>query len=115
MRIDITKTPLSKYKYFIGVNLPFRLECVIEHKQPDVVLYYVESISDLMKALNESLNHKWNEKRLCLLFKKKQKSFHMHHIMSVIDSSTFIKKRQPMMKSIDNQFSFITIEVIRNE
>ena len=115
MKIDITKTPLAKYKHFTSVNLPFELDCVTENNQPDVVFYYVESIKEVMRALNESLNHKWNEKRICLVFKKKQKSFHMNHIMSVIDSSSFIKKRQPMLKSIDIHFSFITIEVLRNE
>ncbi len=105
--MDFHKLKLDKFSTYNGFYLPKNFEPPLTKSDtPEVYFLFVTSIEDVMHSLNlvqNNQSHKIN--RLFFVFKKGNKSFGRDHIYNVIMMNKQMKRKAPILASLDKEYS----------
>ncbi len=105
--MDFHKLKLDKFSTYNGFNLPEGFNPPLsKNDSPEVYFLFVTSINEIMQGLNmvqNKQNHK--ENRLFFIFKKGNKGFGRDHVYNVIMKHKNIKRKAPILASLDKIYS----------
>ena len=111
--MDFHKLKLSKFSTYNGFNLPEGFCPPLEkNTTPEVYFLFVSNIQDVMQGLNLVQNsQKHKENRLFFVFKKGNKGFGRDHIYHVVMKHKNLKRKAPMLASLDKTYSVFCFSI----
>ena len=105
--MEFHKLKLDKFSTYNGINLPEDFLPPLEkNDSPEVFFLFVSSINDVMQSINMVQNNQLHkENRLFFVFKKGIKEFGRDHIYNVVMKNKRMKRKAPMLASLDKTYS----------
>lgn len=105
--MDFHKLKLEKFKTYNGLNIPNDIVIPLQESEtPDVYFMFVSSIQEVMQSINIIQNKQRNkDNRIFFVFKKGNKTFGRDHINNVIMKHRNIKRKAPMLASLNKEYS----------
>ncbi|AIO18461.1 hypothetical protein KQ51_00581 [Candidatus Izimaplasma bacterium HR1] len=105
--MDYHKLKLTKFSTYNGFNLPEGFNPPLEESSsPEVYFLFVSNVQEVMQGLNVVQNNQTHkDNRLFFVFKKGNKGFGRDHIYSVVMRHKNIKRKAPMLASLNRAYS----------
>lgn len=111
--MDFHKLKLDTFESYNGMNIPREFNPPLElSNTPQVFFMFVSSMQEVMQAINIVQNkqtHKNN--RFFIIFQKGNKGFGRDHIYNVIMKHPNIKRKAPMLASLDKTYSVFCFQI----
>jgi hypothetical protein len=105
--MDFHKLKIDLFETYNGINLPQEFSPPLALSDtPQVYFMFVSTIQEVMQALNIVQNKQTNkDNRIFFVFRKGNKGFGRDHIYSVVMKHPNIKRKAPVLASLDNIYS----------